>query len=220
MTKICEVCASSFTVPSNRSETARFCSRACAAEGAKKPPNTTCTICGANFRLKPSQLARYERTLGVFCSVACTAAAKARAYEGVFNPNYKGKNTDSDGYRIFPPSAKRETGLDVGKLHQAVCCQQLGIRRIPRGFHVHHRDCDVLNNAPENLAVLSISDHKWLHKQYGVATLWAFMHKKINTELLVNWSDDKTRAETLLTLGVHEVERQRSYIEQSIDLFN
>lgn len=88
------------------------------------------------------------------------------------------------------------------KLHQAVCCEILGVQRIGNGLHVHHRDCDIMNNDPKNLAVLGASDHKWLHKQYGVATLWAFMKGKVGLEELISWSDDRSRAKRLLEIDV------------------
>lgn len=59
-----------------------------------------------------------------------------------------------------------------------------------------------MNNDPENLAVLTISDHKWLHKQFGVAVLWAFCRGRIESETLVAWSDDRERAKRLLPLNV------------------
>jgi hypothetical protein len=152
--------------------------------------------------MKPSQLKRYPRTLGVFCSHACIAAGKRVGYAGERNPNYKGKNTDSDGYRMYVPSASHAHGGKGMKLHQAVCCEVLGIEKMPRGVHIHHRDCDITNNTPENLVVLGVSDHKWLHKQFGVAVLWAYCRGKVALDDLLAWSDDPARAKRLLPLNV------------------
>ena len=41
------------------------------------------------------------------------------------------------------------------------------------------------NNDPENLVVLNNSDHRWLYKQYGNATQWAFIHEKVKLEELI-----------------------------------
>lgn len=217
--KQCQVCSKPFSVIESRAETAKYCSRQCSTAAQRKAPNTTCSTCGCAMRMKPSQVSRYQRSLGVFCSVPCLAAAKRHGYEGERNPNYKGRNVDSDGYRLFPLKAQRKHGVDVGREHQAVCCKALGLLRVPRGFHVHHRDCDVLHNEPTNLAMLSISDHKWLHKQYGVAVLWAFMRGKIDYDTLVAWSDDKRRAKKLLRLNASEPDSQLAYIESATDLF-
>jgi hypothetical protein len=104
--------------------------------------------------------------------------------------------------RVYTDACSGVTGLKSIKLHQAVCCEVLGIEKIPKGLHVHHRDCDVMNNSPENLVVLNASDHKWLHKQYGIASLWAHFHGKIDSESLCDWSDDRQRARRLLDLKV------------------
>lgn len=76
----------------------------------------------------------------------------------------------------------------------------MGIDNIPDAVHVHHRDCDVLNNDPMNLVALTTGDHIWLHKQYGNATLWAISHGKLSVSDAVSWSDDPSRASRLLTL--------------------
>jgi len=201
--KTCQQCGSPFQVPRTRATTAKYCSTQCRDLGAKRKPNQTCTSCGKAFYMKASQVARYSRKLGVFCSYACTAQAKSVAYSGESNPNHKGKNVDEDGYRIYVPPASYLNGLKRMKLHQAVCCEALGIRQIPKGVHIHHRDCNLLNNEPENLVTLNISDHKWLHKQYGVATLWAFCTGKVGLDSLISWADDPERARKLLPLNIN-----------------
>lgn len=201
LTKHCHHCKIEFQVPDHRTA-AKFCSRACCDAHPRSENNAVCDHCAKPFHIKPSQRARYKRSLGVFCSTTCLAEAKRVAYEGDKNPNYKGKNTDSDGYRTVPPSSRRSLHHTMKRLHQVVCCETLNIERIPVGFHVHHRDCDAMNNAPANLAVLPVSDHKWLHKQFGVATLWAFCRGHVSLETLVSWSDDKDRAIRLLPLNV------------------
>lgn len=155
--------------------------------------------------MKASQKSRYGRTLGFFCSHACAGNHKSKSYQFDKNPNWKGRNVDADGYRLYVPAAS-SVGSDVAlrrmKLHQAICCEALRIEKIPDGLHVHHRDCDVMNNAPDNLALMTASDHKWLHKQFGVATLRAFMRGEVSQEQIVGWSDDPTRAEVLLIQSI------------------
>jgi len=163
--------------------------------------NTTCAQCSRSFYLKPSRR-KEKRTLGFFCSVTCSAIFKSNAYLGTKNPNNKNRNFDCDGYQIFSPQTSLLLSKKKIKLHIAVACEILQLESIPKGHHVHHRDCDVLNNSPDNLAVLKLADHVWLHKQFGNATLWAFMHGKISLNDLVSWSDDKVKAETLLTINI------------------
>lgn len=201
--KICAHCAGTFDT---RRDAAKYCSRACSARAVgptlRAVDNTTCTQCGKGFHIKESQKRRYARTHGYFCSVACHSIARKSINLGSGNPNYKGRNYDSDGYRLHVPSSPHVLGFKRMKLHTAVALEALGVPEIPKGLHVHHRDCNVENNAPTNLAVLSISDHKWLHKQFGSATLWAFMQGKVKLAALCSWSDDPARAKRLLALDV------------------
>lgn len=198
--KVCEICSKTFGIHKDRISTAKWCSTKCAALGRKAPAETTCDGCSVMFHRKPSHRNR-ANTLGQFCSVTCLAVAKSTHYTGDRNPNFKGRNTDHDGYILSIPASDEFSHLSK-KLHKAVALRCLGFTEIPKGYHVHHRDCDKHNNLAENLAVLSISDHIWLHKQYGNATLWAYMRGKIDLESLVAWSDNKDLALKLLPLNV------------------
>lgn len=202
--KVCLVCAKPFSVIRARATTAKYCCIECRDIGLKKAPNQTCSVCGTAFHLKKSGFERYNRTLGVFCSNTCLAKAKQSAYKGENNPNFKNRNVDQDGYRVFTPQASFLFGHKRMKVHQAICCEILGISKLPKGFHIHHRDCDVLNNDADNLVVLSVSDHKWLHKQFGNATLWAYCNEKCSEADLLTWSDDPERARQLLSLNVRQ----------------
>ena len=201
----CKHCSKEFSVRPCKAETAKYCSKECkwAFNNWSSEPNTVCTQCDKEFHLKPSAKKRYKRTHGYFCSNICVSNFRSSGvYSGAKNPNYK-KGLDHDGYKRLEAEHCNRLGFGIGmKLHQAVCCEVLGIKKITKGFHVHHRDCDILNNVPENLVILSISDHKWLHKQFGNATLWAHYHKKVSTNTLVSWSDDKERALRLLDINV------------------
>lgn len=202
VTKLCTECAKPFSVIRSRAVTAKYCSTTCRDLGRIAAPNQTCSTCGAAFHMKQSQIARYARNIGTFCSNKCAATAKVVAYTGEKNPNYRGRTADQDGYRLFTPQASFLLGLKKMKLHQAVCCEVLGILKMPKNVHIHHRDCDIQNNVPENLSVLSTSDHKWIHKQFGIASLWAYVHGKVSLETLIDWADDKDRARKLLPLNV------------------
>jgi hypothetical protein len=160
--------------------------------GMKKEHNVSCTECGKTFRQRPDRLKR-KRRLGFFCSHECQGKYKQKVYKGVGNPNYKAIFKDSDGYPLqYLPQIGRV------KEHIYVATTTLGINKIPEGYHVHHRDCNVFNNDPSNLAILSVSDHKWIHKYFGNATLWAFMNNKVSYEQLIEWSNDKDKCKLLL----------------------
>ena len=97
-----------------------------------------------------------------------------------------------------------------------VACRMLDIGQIPKGFHIHHRNCMETDNRPWNLALLTSSDHSWLHGQYGRATLRAFGDGEASYYTLVTWSDDPVRAGRLLLANlelqctfVHMIPKER-----------
>ncbi|EOH1040497.1 HNH endonuclease signature motif containing protein [Enterobacter kobei] len=73
-------------------------------------------------------------------------------------------------YRRYPEAKtrtervyfQRRTPDGVRRLHRDVWEHHYG--EIPEGFHVHHKDGDPLNNAVENLELLSEIDHREHHK--------------------------------------------------------
>ena len=123
-----------------------------------KNNNTICTQCSIEYHLRESAKKRYKRTHGYFCSTKCLAEFRKIKYLGKENPNFRIQVTrDYDGYKLaYLPKFGRIP------LHHQVVFETLNINKIPKGYHIHHRDCNVDNNLPENLVLLTISDHKWL----------------------------------------------------------
>lgn len=193
-------------------EKARTCSKVCLSIYTKSKtdhtPNAVCRHCGKSFWTKPSQLTRYGGKYGNHCSVACLAETRKVSQFGPNNPNYRARNYDQ-GYRVQHYELKGRE-----KVHRAVAKEVLG-GVIPKGLVVHHRSCDIRDNTASNLAVLSESDHRWLHKQFGNATLWAYCNNKIDLESLVEWADDRKRARRLLPLSVLD---QIGYIGEGMRL--
>ena len=150
-----------------------------------------CECCGKTFLVKRSHYNRRR-----CCSKECHNKLLPKKFKGDGNPNFKGRYMDSDGYLFVS-----DTRI---KKHIKVAMDTLGITQIPKGYNIHHRDCNKLNNAPENLVMLNTSDHIWLHKQYGNAVLNAYMQDKIDINTLISWSNDKLRANKLLPLSIIE----------------
>ena len=200
----CKFCGVAFSVK-YKSDRKKYCTKKCASNASIAKPNTECLNCKKEMHIKPSALSKLKH--GAHCSILCLSKTKSRLYAGKKNPNYKGRGVDSDGYaysythsECSPKYAMTDT--DENKLHRAICASILGVRKLPKGLHVHHRDCDELNNAPENLSVMNPSDHKWIHKQFGSSCLWAVMNGMIDIDELSLWSRDKERAKRLLELEV------------------
>src|SRR6202012_4425938 len=91
------------------------------------------------------------------------------------NFNYQGKG-------MYPSRRIPRDGVSRGKIkhiHKLVMTDLFGFQNVPEGFHIHHRDGDGRHNTPENLALLSIADHRWLHWQFGLAILQAISNQAI-----------------------------------------
>ncbi len=161
------------------------------------PKNAECTNCKKKFHLKPSAIKRYNRNMGIFCCQKCCTDYKINYYKGANNPNYRGRTYDNDGYRLFHYPKKGRLAI-----HRYNVFNHFGVEKLPKGYCIHHRDCDIYNNDLINLVVLSNSDHRWIHKNFGTAPLWGAMNGKIDIETLINLSTDKKRARDLLTLSV------------------
>lgn len=194
--KICLVCNSKFSVIDSRKDKAKFCSKKCGGKHYSGKNNTICTECGKNFHLKESSKKRYKRTQGYFCSTKCVADFRKTKYLGSNNPNFRNAG-DDNGYLLeYLPKFGRI------KLHHKVVFECLNIDKIPNKYCVHHRDCQINNNDRENLVLLSLSDHRWLHKNFGNATLWAYYNNKISLDELCNWCKNPNKARKLLPLNI------------------
>jgi hypothetical protein len=194
---MCKICNKEQMVSPSRAKTYLACSKSCLGKSFKKKPNCKCSQCDKDIYKKPSKLKNSK--LGSFCSVNCLAEYQKTAFLAEKNPNFKNIKRDCDGYKMIHL-------LNIGsfKHHVYVMHSILGIDKIPKGYHIHHRDCNKDNNLPENLVLLSISDHLWVHKQYGSAVLWAYSKKQIDLESLIRWSNDPERAKKLLNLTLYE----------------
>lgn len=200
VTRVCQHCAKTF-VTQNNSHEYKFCSHRCSADNTKASLESECSVCGNRFHRKSYHR---NKTKNMTCSRECTAILRQTLYRGKDNPNYKARNYTCDGYVLTPPHAEsRSDGIVEALLHKAICCEVLGVNKVSGKFmHVHHRDCDKFNNKASNLVILNLSDHRWLHAQFGNATLWAYQKGKITLDNLMSWSDDPDRARRLLDLSV------------------
>lgn len=208
----CLYCKKQESVYTSRFKNYKTCSIECSSKYKKSlsPNNAKCKQCNIEFHRKESHVKKANRH-GVFCSRQCSSKFKSIEYSYKGNPNYKGVRRDWNGYYVdYCPTIGRK------KLHHIVTFKELGITKIPKNYGVHHRDCDIDNNNPENLVLLSHSDHKWLHKQYGSAGLWAYYNNKITLENMIEWSNDKERAKRLVPLNL--IEQKKSGVFKSDEL--
>jgi len=166
-----------------------FCSRACESEfKIKNRPenfnNETCVVCKTKYHLKKS----YSDKLpgASCCSGECRAIYQSYIYSGENNPNFGNKgiknplyNKDDkmhkNGYNWVRIIGHPFSDIDgwvrehryVAENSLNLIDEQLveinGIMYLSPKFDVHHIDLNKTNNSPENLKILTRSEHKSLH---------------------------------------------------------
>lgn len=194
--KKCLTCDIIFSVIDSRANKAKYCCKECADLNKKGENNSICTECGKSFHIKESAKKRYKRTQGYFCSTKCVAEFRKKEYLGDKNPNFR--DSERDGKYLLDRLPK----FGRIKLHHKVVFECLNIDKLPENYCVHHRDCNVDDNSEENLVLITSSDHRWLHKNFGNATLWAYMHDKISIDEICSWCNNPMKAKNLLTLNI------------------
>lgn len=135
--KTCEQCGATMRrlaqYPMRKWATRRWCSKAC-MDLSRRPPPQTCRHCGGEFAIKS------RRKRGVpFCSIMCANLSRGAAR-----------------YRMTTVNGVKRT------LHRVVAEQMIGRALLPNEI-VHHKDGNRLNNTPENLEVMTTSEHSRMH---------------------------------------------------------
>jgi len=126
-------------------------------------PSKNCPVCGRLFvRGKESPFSFFRRT---YCSDDCSRNRPS----ALLSPKTRYRTTTKDGKH-------------KGK-HRAIMEQVIG-RELSTLEYVHHKDGNPLNNAPDNLEVMTPKDHSVHHnqkyavtKQCAVCGIWFVPHK-------------------------------------------
>lgn len=94
---------------------------------------------------------------------------------GLHCHNFKGLASDNKGYLTIRKPTWWTGTAKSGRIywHHFVYATVNFKTEIPKGFVIHHIDCDKSNNIPSNLHLCSVSDYSKLHKQIakGVTTI-------------------------------------------------
>lgn len=112
-------------------------------------------------------------------------AKKRKKYQLNVFPSYKGGHTTLYGQYIFEfsPGHHLQNMWGFVAQHRLVVEDKIG-RQLQDGEHVHHIDEVKTNNDPENLQVMSLSDHRKLHGKKMHEKAMAKLDKKDVLEAL------------------------------------
>jgi endogenous inhibitor of DNA gyrase (YacG/DUF329 family) len=131
----------------------QFCSRACANESQRKSQIVKlCEQCGAEMRLRPSAAVRR------YCSKSCDTAAKTKQPTGRLH-NGRPVLMNRQGYlTVYEPGHPNANVQGRILEHRLVMSTALG-RPLLSSEHIDHINQDRADNRPDNLQVMSPTDH-------------------------------------------------------------
>ena len=184
---ICAYCGKEFLCQAWRLRERQhvFCSRECSGKYVREH-NTNyipCAVCGRPTYVNPQ--AQKEMSHEHCCSYECLREYRKKVYLGDANPNYgnrgsknplwkSDKRLSSYGYVLVrSPNHPFRNGDGFVFEHRLVAEKYLltdensieidGVRYLKPELEVHHKDKNRQNNDPDNLVVLTKSEHMRLH---------------------------------------------------------
>lgn len=173
----CERCGTEFWVIKSDEGRRRFCSRDCKdANHGRNAVTKTCAVCKVEFTVSPSQ-AVWRNTERVYCSRECMGLGHIKRSLGRTH-NGKPAVVDSSGYvRVFEPAHPNSFKSGWVLEHRLVVEERLG-RRLRTDEHVHHINHVRTDNRPENLTVLSHSEHSTITARENTEALKAALEAR------------------------------------------
>lgn len=193
--KICKTCGKEFEVIQCREKTAKYCCKKCAGEAAHGANNATCTNCGKPFHMKPTQMDRYKRTMGFFCSIGCSTEYRKVWFRGEGNHQYGLKGNLNSSFKGEEISHRNHNKMDIyvydpthpfankeGRVvkHRLIVEENHSLFDdrffetiegrvvLKKKYSIHHKDGNHDNNDINNLQVVTKSEHTAIHNKEKV----------------------------------------------------
>lgn len=218
---ICAECGLIEYVSPSRAKRYKCCSRECIGKYNSKKYNKqielVCPICGKIYYCKQSKIV-HHRTCG---STECRKKWLQQTRIGKNNSNYKKIEID-----LMSTSVTLTEHSTSKTIYQHVVKEILGlnsVRDIPKGYVIHHKDCNHNNNTPTNLVVLPKNAHRLLHTKFGNIILRNLHTGNITKEMFFNMctEEEKTFYENIIDLNVtHQVVLKQGELLESLGVGN
>ena len=188
--RICDTCGKEFEYPHWRA--AKFCSIHCQRLSLKAKLNVVCTCCGREFHLKQSQINRYKRNFGVFCSKECYSQVMSERMKGGGNHQYgkigllnastkngittRKNNRCNEKFVLVSPNyaTQKKCRASLHRFLVEINYERYdakyfevvnGVFRLRKDVVVHHIDCNHDNNDISNLTPLTKGEHISVHNK-------------------------------------------------------
>ena len=202
----CAVCGKIEYVPLSRAKTYKCCSVECSGKRAsknyRKLVTLTCPICGKKYECKQSKL-EHHRTCG---DKTCRSKWLSITRSGKNNSNYHDIEID-----VRKNTVTTEIHSKSKTTYQHVVKKILGLpstSTLPKGYVIHHKDANHMNNNPENLVVLPKHVHRLIHTKFGNILIRGIHTGTLSREHFFNICTDEEKKfyEQIIDLNItHQV---------------
>lgn len=191
---ICAYCGKKFKCQQWRLRERKhvFCCRECAGKykSEHNPNYKFCEICGKKIKLKPYTIAKQKHFC---CSYKCMGELRKQIYLGNENPNYNNRGSKNPlwksdrkisnyGYVLIRKEDHPFNNIDGFVFEHRLVAEKYflndknsvwinGQQYLSPDYIVHHKDHNRQNNSPDNLEIMTESEHQQLHWQEKLASL-------------------------------------------------
>lgn len=115
-------------------------------------------LCGCSYSTALKYLGRPKMHRG-------RAYAPTRGKYGSEHPNMQFGRVERSGYQSITRPQWMTSKHKRTQTHIAVWCLWSGATELPKGYCIHHKDHNKLNNVIENLELMTIGEHTALHSR-------------------------------------------------------